>query len=108
MLDILGLIAQVLDIRHSGNHPLELYTIFNFCTEQGNFGNVMPPHPPNRAILGQGRDLTNENMNCPYSGADPVIKSLQKDGRLLQIWQIQFNYAVWGNQIPDHWKTIFS
>ena len=21
---------------------------------------------------------------------------------------MQFNYAVWGNQIPDYWGTVFS
>ena len=37
--------------------------------------NIMPPLPPslNWAIVGQV-----QNINCPYSGADPVIKFKRK------------------------------
>ena len=53
-----------------------------YQTLLSNFSRVWlrdyPPRP-NWAIVGQGGDLT----NCPYSGADPVIKLLEKDGRLL-------------------------
>ena len=37
--------------------------------------NIMPPLPPspNWAIVGQV-----QNSNCPYSGADPVLKSQKK------------------------------
>ena len=39
---------------------------------------LCPTLLPNWAIVEQGGDLTNENINCPSSGVDPVIKFPQK------------------------------
>ena len=40
--------------------------------------NVLPP--PKLGYSGAGGDLTDLNVNSPYSGADPVIKFPRKDG----------------------------
>ena len=67
-------IGLLLRIENLKNFSSYVYTIHNAPID------VMAPFHPKLGYSGASGDLTDLNVNSPYSRADPVIKFPRKDG----------------------------
>ena len=95
-----GLLLRIENLKNFSSYAY-VYTIHNACTYQ-----CYAPLHPKLGYSGAGGNLTDLNVNSPYSGADPVIKFPRKDGTWLGI--SLSTYAVWSNHFPDYSGTLFS
>ena len=76
---------------------LIINTSMHLCTYR-----YYAPLPLNQAIVGQDGDWTTQL----YLWWDRSV--IQSPWKRLEIWHMQFNNEVWGNQIPDYRGTLFS
>ena len=63
-----------------------VYVLYLLCSQNREPKCVACVNLINRAIVGQSGELTNQNVNCPYTRADPVIKSPQRRWEVTQDW----------------------